>query len=472
MKIVPAKPEAYELFHEGVLALSQIEANGIRVDTAYLKRTAEATDKQLRHLERELRDAPEYTKWKKRFGDKAKLGAHSQLGTVVFDILGHPRKEIKGKRGQWDAESGSEIFEKDKNNEAAFENVNIPFVKNWFLWQKLLKVRNTYLKGLETEVEGEFLHPFFDLHIPVSYRGCSHSPNFQNYPSRNAATAEIIRSAFIPRDGHQMGENDFGGIEVRIGACYHLDPTMLQYISSGYDYHKEYASKCFKLDSKLVTSNIRYAGKNMFVFPQFYGSYYIDCCQHLWAFTERAKLEDGTSLRDHIKKQGIKELGDCDPRINKPRKGTMEKHVQQIGKDLWTLFHQFAQWKLDFVAQYKRRGFIELKTGFVCAGLYSKNDITNYPIQGAAFHCLLWVLIQLQKWLRKYKMKTKIVGQIHDSIISDIHPKEREDYFAKVKYLVEVALPKHWPWIITAMEIEAELSPPGMSWFHKEKVKI
>jgi DNA polymerase I len=347
------------------------------------------------------------------------------------------------------------------------------FVTKWFEWQKLNKVASTYLGNIKREVEGEYLHPFFNLHTVKTYRGSADAPNFQNIPIRNPAMAEIIRSAFIARDGHVITENDFGGIEVRIGTCYHKDTMMIKYIKEGYDYHKEYAAKCYKLKPEDVTPAVRYCGKNMFVFPEFYGSYYADCCRNLWEACTKMKLTGpgGVPLRQHLQAQGIKGLGACEPK-EKPRKGTFERHILETEDALWNLFHEYATWKDRWYRQYHQRGWFELKTGFVCHGLYSKNQSVNYPVQGAAFHCLLWVLIQLQKWLNKYKMKSKLVGQIHDSIIGDIHVKELDDYFAQVKYLVEVALPKHWPWIIVPMEIEAEMSSEGKSWFHKKKVQI
>jgi DNA polymerase I-like protein with 3'-5' exonuclease and polymerase domains len=80
MQIKPATLEAVQLFDEGIEVLSQMEHNGIRVDHDYLDKTVVRTDRRLRRLERELRETEEYRVWKRRFGDKTKLGAHNQLG--------------------------------------------------------------------------------------------------------------------------------------------------------------------------------------------------------------------------------------------------------------------------------------------------------------------------------------------------------------------------------------------------------
>jgi DNA polymerase I-like protein with 3'-5' exonuclease and polymerase domains len=69
-------------------------------------------------------------------------------------------------------------------------------------------------------------------------------------------------------------------------------------------------------------------------------------------------------------------------------------------------------------------------------------------------------------------MRSKIVGQIHDSVIGDVHAKELDDYLSHIKYLVEEALPKAFPWIIVPMKIEAEIAPEGKSWYHKKEIAI
>jgi len=482
MQIKPATAAAVQLFHEGALALSQIEANGIRIDMDYLGKLSDKVDKDIRRLERELQDSKEYTQWRKRFGSRAKLGNHDQLGTVVFDILGYKRGRKKKVKN---VETHEKEYE-DANDQTAFEHVDIPFVKQWFEWQKLRKLRSPYISNMQSEVEPpdkdgySLMHPFFDLHIPKTYRGSSSKPNFTNYPVRNPLTAELIRRSIIPRDGHLLGENDFGGIEVCIGACNHLDPKMIEFLINGYDYHKEYATKVYKIPTmpkewwtdKKGGKNHRYCAKNKFIFPEFYGSQYVDNAPALWEAIGALKLEfEGKSVYEHLKKHGITELGECSF-DTPPESGTFAHHVKTTAEKLWKLFHVYAKWKNSFFDAYLDKGWFELKTGFVCSGLYKKNEVTNYPIQGAAFHCLLWVLVEMQKWLRKYKMRTKILGQIHDCIVADIHTKELDDYLEKIKYLVEVALPKHWPWIIVPMKIEAEIAPEGRSWHSKRTIEI
>ncbi len=89
-----------------------------------------------------------------------------------------------------------------------------------------------------------------------------------------------------------------------------------------------------------------------------------------------------------------------------------------------------------------RTGRFKYKTGFIVEGYYKKNQVVNYPIQGAATHCLLWTIIRVQKWIKKHKMKSLLVNETHDDVLADVPKKELTDVVAKFKQTVEVDLPK------------------------------
>jgi hypothetical protein len=163
---------------------------------------------------------------------------------------------------------------------------------------------------------------------------------------------------------------------------------------------------------------------------------------------------------------GIVELGDCDPRA-KSAEGTFEDHIRQVEDRFWNeRFHVYRDWRTMRVKQYKSRGWFDLPTGFVCSGVYSKNQVLNYPIQGAAFHCLLWVLIQAVKEMRRRKMRSRIVGQIHDSAVADVHRAELDDYVELITRLATVEIQKAWKWITVPLAVEVEVGE--QNWFGKK----
>ena len=109
-------------------------------------------------------------------------------------------------------------------------------------------------------------------------------------------------------------------------------------------------------------------------------------------------------------------------------------------------------------------------TGFTIAGELTKNEVINYPVQGSAFHCLLWALTRLQTWLESQrKMQSKIVLQIHDSIIADVPLEELDDYIEMAVRLMTTDLKKEWKWLIVPLEVEPEVTPVNGNWFQKTK---
>ncbi len=251
------------------------------------------------------------------------------------------------------------------------------------------------------------------------------------------------------------------GAGVVVRNCYHRDPTMLQYLEEGYDLHRDMAAECYMLEADQVSKDVRFYAKNQFVFPQFYGDYYVSCAKNLWEAMRRAylKTSDGNDLETHLGYQGI----------DGPRQ--FENHIKQVEERFWNdRFPVYRDWKDEWWEKYQKCGYLRLKTGFVCQGIYRRNEAINYPIQGSAFHCLLWSLIRMNRWLVKNKMETMIVGQIYDSMILDVVEEERGDVLAMAKQIMTVDLRRAWPWIVAPLEIDAEGS--DRNWHEKMTLSI
>jgi hypothetical protein len=400
---------------------------------------------------------------------------------VLFEEMKVPYPSVVEKNDR--DEYGNKVEKKQSMGELVLESLDMPFASNYIRRSKLEKISSTYLLGLLRHVEGEYLHPFFNLHKVVTYRSSSEKPNFTNVPIREKEYSKIIRRAFIPRPGRRIVEMDFSQIEVRVSACYHKDPTMLRYIEHDYDYHSEMAGECYKFDpavyrtskeGKAALKKIRQDAKGIFTFAEFYGDYFKQVAPGLWDTIKRHDLRapEGDSLYEHLKRQGITALGDCDPR-RRAVPGTFEYHVMKVEDRFW---HErlpvYTEWKDRWFREYCENGGVNLLTGFRIEGVYTKNEITNSPIQGAAFHCLLWSLIQIQREIKRRKMASVLIGQIHDSLVGDIPDEELPEYVALCKEIMTAKLKEHFPWIITKIDVEAEATPVDGSWHEKEEYKL
>ncbi len=456
----PDSKSAYRLMHEGTLIHAEIEAAGIRIDTPCLDRTIKRTGKKIEQLTDELKQDEVWKVWKRRFGSQANMGSRPQLGKVLFDELGLTSSGKTKKRKQ------------PSVDEKSLARLDLPFVKRFLQVEKLKKLKSTYLMGIRREVVDGFLRPSFNLHLARTYRPSSDSPNFQNIPIRDKRVGKMIRSCFIPRDGHVLVEVDYSALEWKIAACFWRDKKMVEYASDPTkDIHRDMAAECYRLSIGQVTGGTRFCTKSGFVFPVLYGSYYVNCAHNMWEMvdTDKLKTVGGVGLREHLAKKGISKMGYCQS-SEKPEEGTFEKHIQQVEQRFNQRFPEWNKRKEQWWEQYLKEGRFRTMTGFVCTGIYSKNDLMNYPIQGPAFHCLLQSLIWLVRKMQKKKMRSMVVGQIFDSIFADVHRDELDDYLAMAKQIMTEDIRREWKWIIVPLSIEAEVAETN--WYEKEAVEL
>ena len=450
--IEPIKPEAYQLLHEGAIALSRIETNGIRVDVDYCKEQQKRLVKRIKRLEGKIGESKEGKKWKEVFGQKYNLSSNPQLASILFDHLGYKPSLYTAK-------------DKPSVKETALEAVGAPIAQDVVLLRRLRKMKNTYLKNLIGEAIDGFMYPFFHLNTTITYRSSSSDPNFHNFPKRIPELSRLIRRAIIPRKGRRIVEVDYSGLEVAIGGCYHMDPTMLNYIKTNPGrMHFDMAMECFLLEGEDVSDDARYATKNGYVFPEFYGDYFKDCARNLWDNIHKLNLKTlstGIPLIEHLESKGIKDYR------------AFEKHIERVEDNFWNKrFPVYKRWKEDWLDDYNDKGYIDTLTGFRCGGYMKKNEVINYPVQGSAFHCLLWSLIRLQKELEEGPWQSLIIGQIHDSIVLDVVDIELQDLLSLISRIMTKEIVEAWPWIIVPLRIDAEAGPVDGSWYEKEKMKI
>ena len=83
----PITNQAYKLLHDGCIALSQVEANGIKIDEDYLHKAIKKTAKRIERQNEELKKDKIFKTWQKRYGQKTNIDSNQQLGEVLFNIL-------------------------------------------------------------------------------------------------------------------------------------------------------------------------------------------------------------------------------------------------------------------------------------------------------------------------------------------------------------------------------------------------
>jgi len=461
--IHPKTKEAYQLFHAGVLALARAEEQGMRIDVDYCLKAKAHLTRKIQRMERKLEDTELVKVWWERFRAGFTLGGNDQLAWVLYTKMGiTPPNTTKTGKGSVDTSTLSQI--------------DLPELQILLQLRKLKKIRDTYLEGFLREQVDGVIHPFFNLNIPATFRSSSDHPNFQNIPKRDKESRQVTRQAIFPRHGHQLLEVDFSGLEVSIAACYHKDPNMLKYLfDPTTDMHGDMAKQIFKFShfdrQESGLKVFRDASKNGFVFPQFYGDYYgnnvkglctwVELPEGRWKAGMGLPLPGGGTIGDHLISKGIKTYKQ------------FEAHLKLVQEDFWgNRFVKYYQWKEHWYKQYQRQGYVDSLTGFRCSGVMNHNEVINYPIQGAAFHCLLWCFVELDRISREQEWRTRLVGQIHDALILDVYSAELEMVSEAVSRVTTKDLAQAWPWIIVPLSVGAELCGVDCSWAEKQSYQM
>jgi DNA polymerase I len=470
MRIAPNAESAYRLMHDGILTLSEVEQNGICIDVEYCNQQQVLLTRRIERLKEQISQIPEVQAWRREKGTVFNPNSDKQLKEMLFERMGLVPVKMKKGDGKGSKDSSEDSLARASADIEALDpfRETVPLVDYLLKNRKFLKARDTYIANLIRETVDGLLHPIFNLHTVITYRSSSSNPNFQNIPTRDPDIKKIIRRAFRARPGHMFGGIDISGAEVRVSACYNKDPKLLQYINDPTtDMHRDVAIDSYMLDGPGdVTKDTRSMAKNKFTFPQFYGDFYGNCAKGLWESIDRYNLrtkKTDISLKEHLRLKGIATYEQ------------FEMHIQNVEDIFWNQrFKVYTDWKRKWYREYERNGYFDLLTGFRCTGVMNRKDCINYPVQGAAFHVLLFSLIKLNAWMKKQKgMRSLLVGQIHDEIVGDFHKDEIDDILAKVYDIMCREVPSEWKWLqVVPMSVDASFSPPDSTWYDKKDYPI
>lgn len=454
------KLDGYRLLHAGSLAIARAERAGIRIDKEIYIENTKTIKEKAKNLSESFLNSGIGKFWSKSFNKKLNLNSNSQLHKIMCDYfcIGDNKEEIE-------------------TNEGFLLSLGISELADLVLFRKYEKLTDTYIASYIRESVDDFIHPSFSLHNAVTYRSSCSYPNLQGVPIRDEESMEYCRGGMFARRGHMLVEVDLRGAEVSCGACYHKDPEMVRYLNDkNSDMHADQAILLYKLEKFFDIINaggfridpnlnrLRQGAKNGFVFPEFYGDYYKNCSLNLsriwgklpngnWVPGTGVELPGGVKLSDHLISQNIKCLDD------------FILHVKKIEYNFWNKrFFVYNKWKKEWNEKYKKTGSFDMLSGFRCGGVMGKNESINHPIQGTAFHILLWSFIEVDKAMILEKWKSRLIGEVHDSMLLDVHPDELKKVIETINDIIKNKLKKHFEWINVPIDIEINVGEVDGSW--------
>lgn len=363
--------------------LASMEFEGIKIDKKALDEYSEELAGRLVTLEKDIYALA---------GLEFNINSPKQLGEILFDKLelGKGAKQKKTKTGQY------------VTNEQVLSTLALSheLPDRILAFRGVKKLKSTYVDALPKLINPKTgrVHTTFSQSVAVTGRLASTNPNIQNIPIRTADGREV-RKGFIARDSdHVLLAADYSQVELRIMAAMSQDKAMMEAFQQKQDIHRATASKVFGVTTEEVTSEQRSAAKTV-NFGIIYG---------ISAF--------GLSQRMGIKRGEAKEIID-------------------------TYFEQYSRVKAymdESIEKAKEKGYVETLFGRrrYLADINSRNatvrgfaerNAINSPIQGTAADIIKIAMINLHDALSKSDLKSKMILQVHDELVFDVHKSEIEE---------------------------------------------
>lgn len=439
----------FRFFMEGMDALAKVQSEGLPIDFSHIEELMNDLDNKFLEAKAETLNTEEVKLWKaKHIGEEFNPMSNTQVVEVLYKIC-----KLKPPSGKADA-SGDTL-----------EKLGTPFCQSILLMRRWLKIKD-FLKGYKREAvwdeekQSYLIRPFFNLSSgassedggPSTYRTSSSDPNFQNIPKRDKEMKKILRSLFVAPKGYRFMECDYKALETYISVAYNKDPQLLAYLKDPtLDMHKRAASLVFGVTPEEVTKDMRQQGKK-WNFSSFYGSGYKNSAFQIW--------KDCTpEMKDTLKKHtGVGSLDEFEGQCKKA-------YDVYWGHD----FKVYDQWRKKQWEIYQTMGYLTSYFGFRFYGPMGATNTMNCCIQGTGAHCLLEGLIQDLKDFDHLGLKSRIVGEIHDSIVVMVADDEVEKVCSIIYKNNVKALNDKYDWLPLKLVEECDLSEAGGSWSHMEE---
>jgi DNA polymerase I len=381
----------------GVLAAMEFE--GVKVDTAALSKMSDELRQELEKVQRDVYALA---------GSEFNIGSPKQLGEVLFEKMKLIDKPKKTKSGQY----------------ATGEDILLTLAPKHDIARKILdyreyeKLRSTYVDALPKMISkfDNRIHTDYRQAVAATGRLSSNNPNLQNIPIRTAKGKQI-RRAFVSRgEEYLFMSADYSQIELRIAASFANDEVMIEAFRNKRDIHTTTAAKVFKVPLEQVTSDMRRKAKEV-NFGILYGSTAFGLAQNLGiSRTEAAEIIDSYFTEFPAIKRYM------DDSINMARE---KEYVETI--------------------LGRRRYLRDINSRNITTRGFAERNAINAPIQGSAADIIKIAMVNIHQWLEKKKLKTKMIMQVHDELVFDLHKDEadlvKENVIALMKHAVHLAVP-------------------------------
>ena len=396
--------------------LAAMELEGINLDVPFLKSMSVEMAAESKALEQKIYETA---------GEKFNLASPKQLGDILFDKLKiGGAKQKKTKTGQY--ATGEEVLSYLANDNQ--------IVKDILEWRQMVKLQSTYIDALPNQVDTKTgrVHTDYMQTVAATGRLSSNNPNLQNIPIRTER-GRLIRKAFIARDeNYTLLSADYSQIELRIIAALSGEENMIKAFKNNEDIHRSTAAKVFNVSLEEVTKEQRSNAKTV-NFGIIYG---------VSAF--------GLSNQTSLSRKEAAELIDAYYVTYPKLKSYMSNQVDFAREN------GYVQTVLG-----RRRYLKDINSANMMVKSGAERNAVNAPIQGSAADIIKIAMINIHKKLTSpnpdgSSWKSKMLLQVHDELVFDVHNSELEKIQPMIKHEMENAF-------ITDVPLEVEIGM-GKNW--------
>lgn len=390
--------------------LASMEYEGVKVDVGALNKMSEELKAEIERVQKEIYAI---------CGTEFNIGSPKQLGDILFEQMKLIEKPKKTKTGQY--ATGEDVLQ----GLAAEHEI----ARKILDYREYDKLRSTYVEALPrmiSQYDGR-IHTDYRQAWAVTGRLSSNNPNLQNIPIRTEK-GRLIRKAFVARnEDYLFMSADYSQIELRIAASFAKDETMIEAFRSKRDIHTTTAAKVFKVPLEEVTPDMRRKAKEV-NFGILYGSTAFGLAQNL-------RIPRGEAVE--IIKAYFHEFSAIkrymDNAINTARE---KEYVETL--------------------MGRRRYLRDINSRNVSTRGFAERNAINAPIQGTAADIIKIAMVNIHNWLLSEKLKTKMIMQVHDELVFDVHKSEVDAVRENVSRLMREAVQLEVP-----MEVEVGV---GENW--------
>lgn len=399
------------------------------------------TIKLIPKKDRTPEEQKKFEQYKKYENFKFNWNSPAQLSELLYDKLGLTTTVTTDTGALSTGEEAmNEIREQHEIPDLLLELRKVTTLNNMFI-QKLPDMRD----------KDDIVHPSFNISGTVTGRMSSENPNAQQFP-RKAENPLLFqyqnepKALFSSRFGKKgcIMNADYSALEMRIAGVISEDEALLQALLSGADLHKSTASLVWGVPVDEVPKDMRTNAKAV-NFGIIYGKSGITFAKDLY-YDPSGKNPKKTDDWEKAKAEGLKLVDDYLATFSGLAKWL--KETQKFAKKFGYVETMFG----------RRRRLPDLKSKVPTLRANAERQAINAPIQGTGSDFTLLSIIQIQNWLEKSHMKTKMIATVHDSIVFDVYIPELSVVSETVKTIMEHV---HEPYIKTPIPIISDLELGG-----------